>query len=153
LRFPSFVLLSLKKIAQAVELRVPELLVPVEPIQRALQSFALEATVDDTAGLAPFDQSRILENSEMLHESRQRHSERLGQLAGRSIALPQPRQDGASRRIRESAENGAERVARIVNHMVEFMPAFRPLSIPSAALARPVHRRLARSRGRSLGQR
>jgi hypothetical protein len=59
LRFPSFVLLPLKKFAQAIELRVPELLVPVEPIQRTLQRVAFQAAVHDTAGFLPLDQSRI----------------------------------------------------------------------------------------------
>jgi len=119
LRLPSFLLLSFEKCAEAIKLRVPELLMAVEPFHRPLQCLSLQAAVHDPAGLPPFDQSGILENAEMLHESRQRHSERPGELTRRALAPPKPRQDGAPRGVGQRAEYGTERIAFIVNHSVQ----------------------------------
>jgi hypothetical protein len=105
------VLLFLQKRAQAVEPRIPELLVALQPRERGLQRTALELTAHHAAGLFPLDETRILQNSEMLDEPRKRHAERLGQLAHRSFAVSELGEHGTPRGIGERAENGIEPVA------------------------------------------
>lgn len=89
---------------------MPELLVAVEPFQRVLQRFALEAAIHDAACLLPLDQSGILEDAEVLHETRQRHRKRIRELAHGALALTQPREDRASGRVRQRAEDRAQRI-------------------------------------------
>ena len=57
----------------------------------------------------------------MLDEARQRHSERLGQLAHGVFAALESSQHRAPRRVGERAEDGIEAGRLIVNHMVHYM--------------------------------
>jgi hypothetical protein len=107
---------------------VPELLVAVEPFQRVLQRFALEAAIHDAACLLPLDQSGIHEDAEVLHENGQRHRKRIRELAHGALALTQPREDRASGRVRQRAEDRAERIACIVNHAVKCIRGLTRLS-------------------------
>lgn len=95
---------------------MPELLVAIEPFQRILQRFAFEAATHDAAHLLPLDQSGVLEDAEVLHESRERHRERIRELAHRTLALAQSREDRASGGIGQRAEDRPQRIVRIVNH-------------------------------------
>jgi hypothetical protein len=96
----------LQKRAQAVEPRIPELLVALQPRERGLQRTALELTAHHAAGLPSLDEPRILQNAEMLDESRQRHAEWLGQLPDRAVAMPESGEHGAPRGIGECTEDG-----------------------------------------------
>jgi hypothetical protein len=107
-----------KKCSQAVELRVPELLVAVKPFKCALQRFALESAADDAAGLLPLDQAGAFQDSEVLHEPRQRHREWVGEFADRALAVPQPGEDRTPGGVCQRAEDCAQRIVRIVNHWV-----------------------------------
>ena len=96
----------LQKRAQAVKPRIPELLVTLQPRERGLQRTALELTAHHAAGLLSLDEPRILQNAEMLDESRKRHAEWLGQLADRAVAMPELGEHGTPRGIGERAEDG-----------------------------------------------
>jgi hypothetical protein len=109
----------LQKRTQAVEPRIPELLVALQPRERGLQRTALELTAHHAAGLFPLDEPRILQNAEMLDESRKRHAEWLGQLPDRAVAMPELGEHGTPRGIGERAEDRVEPLARIVNHKVK----------------------------------
>ena len=109
----------LQKRAQAIQPRVPEFLVALEPFERALHRTGLELAAHDAADLFAFDEPCILENGQMLDDAGQRHADRRGQLADRALALPEPDQDRAPRRIGERAEHGIEPARRIVNHKVK----------------------------------
>ena len=54
----------------------------------------------------------------MLGDGGQRHGEGRGQRAERSLALHQPREDGAPRRVGEGGEGRIEGIGLILNHMV-----------------------------------
>jgi hypothetical protein len=109
-RCPWLTLLSFEKRAEAVETLVPELLVTIEPIHRSSQRLALKAATHDAAGLAPLDQPGILEDAEVLHESGQRHRERIGEFADGALPAAQSCEHCAPRRIREGTEDDAERI-------------------------------------------
>ena len=96
----------LQKRAQPVQPGVPEFLVALEPFERAFHRTGLELAAHDAADLFAFDEPRILENGQMLDDSRQRHADRRGELADRTLAMPEPDQDRAPRRIGERAEDG-----------------------------------------------
>ena len=96
----------LQKRAQAVEPRIPELLVALEPRERGLQLTALELTAHHAAGLLSLDEPRILQDSEMLDESRKRHAKWLGQLPDRAVAMPELGEHGTARGIGERTEDG-----------------------------------------------
>ena len=115
------VLLVLQKRVQAVEARVPEFFVALQPIHRSLQRTALELTAHHAAGLCAHDEARILQNTEMLDESRQRHAEWLGELTHRAFAMPELREHRTPRGVGECAEDDVESIARIVNHKVKCM--------------------------------
>jgi len=109
----------LQKRAQAIQPRVPEFLVALEPFERGFHRAGLELAGHDAADLFAFDEPRILENGQMLDDAGQRHADRRGQLADRALALTEPDQDRAPRRIGERAEDGIEPARRIVNHKVK----------------------------------
>jgi hypothetical protein len=109
----------LQKRAQAVEPRIPEFLVALQPRERGLQCTAFELTAHHAAGLFSLDEPRILQNAQMLDESRQRHAERLGQLADRAVAVPELGEHGTPSGIGERTEDRVEPLARIVNHKVK----------------------------------
>ena len=113
----------LQKRAQAIEPRIPEFLVALQPRERGLERTALELTAHHAAGLAPHDEPGIFQNTEMLDESRQRHAERLGQLADRAVAVPELGEHGTPGGIGERAEDRVEPLARIVNHTVKYTRA------------------------------
>ena len=113
------VLLFLQKRVQAVEARVPEFFVALQPIHSSFQRTALELTTHHSAGLAPYDEPGIFQNAQMLDESRQRHRKRLRKFADRSFAVLEPGEHGPARGIGEGAENRVERAGRIVNHKVK----------------------------------
>ena len=64
-----------------------------------------------------------MQNAQMLDESRQRHAERLGELADRAVAEPEPREHGTPSGIGERTEDRVEPLARIVNHKVKCIRA------------------------------
>jgi hypothetical protein len=109
-----------KKRAQSVELRVPEFLVALQPLEGALQRSALQLTAHHAACLSPLDEPRIIQDPEMLDESGERHAEWLGQLAYRAFAMPELRQHCTPGGIGDRAEDGVQPVARIVNHKVNY---------------------------------
>lgn len=109
----------LQKRAQAVKPRIPELLVTLQPRERGLQRTTLELTAHHAAGLPSLDEPRILQNAEMLDESRKRHAEWLGQLPDRAVAMPELGEHRTPRGIGERTEDSVEPGGRIVNHKVK----------------------------------
>ncbi len=81
------------------------------------------------AGFAALDQARVAEHVEVLHDGRQRHRERPGELAHREVlVLVEPGQQGAPRRVGQGSEGAVENSILIVNHRVKFEAARRRLS-------------------------
>lgn len=67
----------------------------------------------------------------MLDDRRQRHCERLGQLADRVLATPKPDEHGTPGGVGESAEDGIEPIRCIVNHTVKCERDFRVCQAPT----------------------
>lgn len=131
----------LQKRAQPIQPRVPEFLVALEPFERHSHRSGVELAVHDAADLFPLDQAGILEDRQMLDDARQRHADRRGQLSDRALAMPQPEQDRAPRRIGERAEDRIEAARRIVNHKVKCARELRARQAPDRTKAeRPMVR-------------
>jgi hypothetical protein len=96
----------LQKRAQAVEPRVPEFLVALQPRERGLERTTLELTAHHAAALLSLDEPCILQNAEMLDESRKRHAEWLGQVPDRAVAMPELGEHGTPRGIGKRTEDG-----------------------------------------------
>ena len=92
----------------------------VQPLERAPEGAALQTAAHHAADLVAGDEPGVLQDAQMLDEAGERHAERRGQLADRTLALPQLREDGAPRRVGERAEHGVEAGGVIVNHLVHF---------------------------------
>jgi len=110
-------LLVVQKSSERVQPLLPELAVASEPFGSFLHWADRERAADDPAHLFPLDESRILENAQVLHESGQRHAERPRQLGHRTGAVGKPLHHFAARRVGERREDGVERL-RILNHKV-----------------------------------
>ena len=117
-------LLSFEPGSKAVEPRVPERFVAVEPLARLAQRAPLQPAADHAAFLLPHDQPGVLEDVQVLQEAGQRHRERSREIADRLLAAFQSRQHGAPRRIGQRAEHGVEPMRPagriILNHMVNY---------------------------------
>jgi hypothetical protein len=85
------------------------------------------------------DKSRVLEYSQVLHERRQRHLERCGELGDDGRGLCQPFHDSTTCRIRDSAEHGVELVM-IVRHKPNYhgvAGARQPVTLRTDRYVRP----------------
>jgi len=67
---------------------------------------------------APAQQAGLLQHAQVPRHRRQRHVERLRQLAGRRPAARKPLEDRPARGVREGGERRVEGLVRIVNHVV-----------------------------------
>jgi len=102
---------------EPVELLLPEPAVAVDPGGRLAHRARDEAAAPAAALAAALEQAGALQHAQVLGDRRQGHAERVGQLADGRLAGPQPRQDGAPRRVREGRE-GIAQDRFMVNHMV-----------------------------------
>jgi hypothetical protein len=82
--------------------------VAFQPHNGTLQGTALKLTAHHAAGFFPLDESGVLQNAKMLDEARQRHAERLGELADRALSAAEPRKHRAPRGVGERAEDCVE---------------------------------------------
>jgi hypothetical protein len=80
-----------------------------------------ETARDNAAGLGPRDEARVRQNVEMLHDRRERHRERPGELAyGNVLVLVELREQSAPRGVGKRGEGAVERGILILNHVVKF---------------------------------
>ena len=70
--------------SEAVELCGPEALVAIEPVVGLLHRSGLQPAGDRAPTFAARDQPGARQDVEVLHDRRQRHGERLGQIADRN---------------------------------------------------------------------
>jgi len=103
--------------AERVEPLGPELLIARDPGRGHLERRRGEPAADHAAFLAALDQPGVLEHAQVLHEPRQRHVVRRGQLAHRGIAAAAERlKDAAAGAVGERREYAVELLVAILNH-------------------------------------
>jgi hypothetical protein len=112
-----FLLLQLIRqvFVQSVEALLPEHAVLRDPVGGRAERSGLEAAVVDASLAAPLEEPGFLEHPEVLRDRRQGDIKGLRELGDAGFPEREPREDGATRRIRERRE-GAIEGARIVNH-------------------------------------
>jgi hypothetical protein len=113
----------LHKGGETIEIVGPEALVAVEPVHRLLHRLRGEPARHDAAGLLACDQACIRQHVEMLHDRRQRHRERLGELTDRKrVAVGKSRQQRAPRWVRQRGKGAVQKPIRglivTLNHVV-----------------------------------
>jgi len=77
--------------------------------------------VAHAARLARPDEPAGLEQLDVLHDRRERHRQRLRQLAHRRVATRQPVDDGAARRVGQRLEDAIEGL--MLKHVLQLIPA------------------------------
>ena len=103
---------------QRVELRFPEFPRLLDPPRRFIERRRAKAEAMDAAVDLPLDQSRLLEHTKVLRDSRRRHVMRLRKLSNRRLTLSSElRQDPAPRRVGERMKDAVE-MQRTINHLV-----------------------------------
>src|SRR3954470_16975609 len=97
---------------EAVEARVPELAIALDPVVHLPPPARLDPARPPLRLAAARDETGALQHLEMLGDSGKAHGEWLGELRHRRFARHEPRENGAPRRIGEGREGGAEAVRR-----------------------------------------
>jgi hypothetical protein len=103
---------------ERVEPFFPEPPVALEPVGCLLERPRRERALDDPAFLPAREEPGALENSQVLHETRERHRRTARELADRRASRCEALDDRAARRIGERREDGVEPGRQIVNHWV-----------------------------------
>jgi hypothetical protein len=109
----------LQKGGKAVEIVGPEALVAVQPIHRLLHRAGGQPARHRASDLLACDQAGIIKHIEMLDDRGKRDRKRLRQLADReALAIAEPRQQRAPRRIGKRSEGAVQGFVLILNHTV-----------------------------------
>jgi hypothetical protein len=101
--------LVVQKSGECVEPLLPELAVAGEPFRRILHGARRQGAVDHPAFLFLPDQSGVLEDAQVLHESGQRHRKRLRELGDRPAAACESVDYMPARVVGKRGENTVER--------------------------------------------
>src|SRR5215204_325766 len=114
-------------VAETIEGALPEAAIAGEPVGGRLEGVALQPRRSQLRAAPPCDQAGALEHLQMLGDRLHGDGERLRQLVHGRLALREPRQDGAPRRIGQGRERGAQLVGRhgyspvwLLNTVVEY---------------------------------
>jgi hypothetical protein len=104
---------------ECIELLVPESFVPGHPLRRGLHGQGVEFAANHTPFLGTGDQSGSLKHREVLHEARQGHEVRLGEIADRGTTCPELLDHMAPRGIGQGREYQVEVGRLMLNHLVK----------------------------------
>src|SRR5262249_17940033 len=102
---------------QLVKACVPELLVPLDPCRLFLQSAQAEFAGPHPPDLLRGDESRLLQDADMLLHAREGHAELLRKLRDGSVRTPELFQNAAPGDVRQRGKRGIEADRRTLNHM------------------------------------
>src|SRR5580704_8599504 len=105
---------------QAVEPLLPDHALAADPVLDGRERDRLQMTGAHTADLFGPDQPARFQNLKMLQDRRQRHGQRLGQLADGGGATAEPLHDGPPGRVRQGMKHTVER-GTIVSHRTNYI--------------------------------
>jgi hypothetical protein len=103
---------------KTVELMLPEHAVRLQPLRCLLHRRCTQATTPHPALSPALHKPCPLEHRQVLAHSRQRHVERLRQLANRQLSARQSRDNCAARGVCERGKDTIEPYVVLVNHSV-----------------------------------
>src|SRR5262249_1117882 len=92
------------------------------PCRLFLQSARAELAGPYAPDLLCDDETRLLQNADMLLHAGESHVELLGKVRDRSVCTPELLKDAASGDGREGGERSIEEGAGILNHVVQYTP-------------------------------
>jgi hypothetical protein len=104
---------------ESVEALFPEGAMLGDPVGGGVQWPRIEAAAVNSSLAAALHKPGLFQDFQVLRDSGERHVERLREVRDARLAEREPREDGATRRIREGGERPVER-AQIVNHQVNY---------------------------------
>jgi len=105
----------------SIQLRVPEAGVAEDPLRHILQWFSGKRKCVVPAAPGPPNQSRPLQNSNVLAKSSERHGERLRDVSDRCRAADEPVHNRTTSGIRDGSDYGVKwRRSQILNHLVQY---------------------------------
>lgn len=113
---------------QGVELSLPKASVAFDPFPGGSHGLRDEAAAPNPSVFRAGEEPGILQNPKVLRDGRERHVERLGQVADRGLSPRQSRQDTTAGGIRQGGEGRVQCAIGIVNHMVKYCRAMVRLS-------------------------
>ena len=108
-------LLLRKEPPEAVESVLPQRAVLGDPTLGPFQAAGLEAARAHPTDLLGPDHAAVLQDLDVLHDGRERHGERLGEVADRDRAPAQPLDHRATRRVGQGPE-GVVELRRVCHH-------------------------------------
>src|SRR5450432_4343092 len=111
----------LNNLVQLVEACVPALAVSLDPCRLFLQSAQAELAGPNAPDLLRGDESRLLQDADMLLHARKGHVELPGKVRDRSVRTPELLQNAASGGVRERGERAIEAALSMLNHMVQYL--------------------------------
>src|SRR6202020_1637996 len=111
----------LDNLVQLVEACGPELAIPLDPCRLFLQPAQAELAGPHAPDLLRGDESRPLQDADMLLHAREGHVELLGKVCDRSVCTPELLQNAASGGVRERGERGIESGPGILHHVVQYV--------------------------------
>jgi hypothetical protein len=106
---------------QPIQAGVPEGLVSPQPFVGCAQRCGIQMAHMDAAKHLARDEAGAFERLDVLGRRRQRHAQRLGQLANGLLALRQAMEHLPPRRVTQGVEDGIELGFVKFNHVVECM--------------------------------
>src|SRR5262245_50415733 len=110
----------LDNFVQLVEACLPVLAVLLDPCRLFLQCASAELAGPHAPDLLRGDESRLLQNTDVLLHAREGHVELHGKVRDRSVCAPELLQNAASGGVRERGERGIE-AGLILNHVVQYI--------------------------------
>src|SRR5205085_84835 len=102
------------------ETGVPELAVPLEPRRLLLQAVRAELARPHAPHLLRGDEPGLLQDPDVLLDTRERHVEPRGEVRDRSVSTSELLEDAASGRIRKRGERSIEALTAILNHLAQY---------------------------------
>src|SRR5207237_9772148 len=97
--------IALHERSERVERRAPEDPVPIEPRLRLAERTRADRALVHAPIDRPHHEARALEDANVLRHGGKRHRKRLREIADARRPAREPREDGASRAIRERVED------------------------------------------------
>src|SRR5262245_5107949 len=105
---------------QRLEACAPEMVVPLDPRCRFLQSTHAERAGPHAPDLLRGDEPRLFQDAHVLLHSRERHVKLLGKIRDRRVCTSELLKNAASCGVGECGERGIEGGVGMLNHVVQY---------------------------------
>ena len=116
---------------QGKKLPFPEIAVGLDPLGGIFHRLRCESAVVNATLSSPFQQTRVLQHTQVLGVSRYGFGEGLSQAAYRGLSLSESSENSAPSGICQGSEGRVQPLTIIINHMVKYNASLSWLSMTS----------------------